>query len=93
MVYAAYIYGRTAFPARFSLAEILVLTGTAGAGGMAPPTSTMISTRMKCVQGHILPVNMFAIVVSPWKSLTATVQPQAMGKESGKWMLVKVHGV
>ena len=38
-------------------AEILVLPGTAGAGRMAPPTSTRISFRVKCVQRHILPVN------------------------------------
>ena len=33
----------------FSLAEILVQAGTAGAGGMAPPISTRISARMKRV--------------------------------------------
>ena len=32
------------------LAEILVLDGTAGASGMAPPASTRISARMKCVR-------------------------------------------
>ena len=40
-----------------NLAEILVLAGTAGAGGMAPPTSTGISDRLKCVQGHSSAVN------------------------------------
>ena len=44
----------------FSLAEILVLAGTAGAGGMAPPASTMISASMKCVQGHSSRVNVQA---------------------------------
>ena len=41
------------FPASFSLSEILVLSGNAGAGGIAPPASTRISTRMKCVQRHL----------------------------------------
>ena len=36
---------------RFSLAEILVLAGTASTGGMAPPTSTRISTRINMF-GH-----------------------------------------
>ena len=47
-------------PTRFSLAEILVLAGTAGAGGMAPPTSTRISARMKSGQGHGSAVAMLA---------------------------------
>ena len=44
---------------RFSLAEILVLSGTAGAGVMAPPISTRISVRLKRVTGgkHSSPVN------------------------------------
>ena len=37
---------------RFSLEEILVLAGTTGAGGMAPPTSTRISARLKCSGTH-----------------------------------------
>ena len=41
-----------------SLAEILVLAGTSGAGGMAPPTSNRISARMECVQGHVSLVGM-----------------------------------
>ena len=45
------------FPTRFSLAEILVLAGTAGAGGMAPPASTRISARLKRDQEHSSPVN------------------------------------
>ena len=36
-------------PTRFSLAKILVL---AGAGGMAPPSITRISARLKRAQGH-----------------------------------------
>ena len=32
----------------FTLAEILVLAGNAGAGGMAPPASTRISARLRC---------------------------------------------
>ena len=51
----------TVFPAHSSLAEILVLDGTAAAGRMAPPTSTRISARMKCVQGHSSPVNVLDI--------------------------------
>ena len=39
------------FPTRFSLAEILVLAGTASAGRMTPPASTRISARLKRVQG------------------------------------------
>ena len=35
-------------PTRCSLAEILVLAGTAGAGRMAPTASASISARMKC---------------------------------------------
>ena len=41
----------TVFPTLFSLAEILVLAGTAGAGRMALPASTRIATRLKSVQG------------------------------------------
>ena len=41
----------------FSLAEILVLAGITSAGGMVPPTSTRISARMKCGQGHSSPVH------------------------------------
>ena len=37
----------------FRVADILVLAGTADAGGMAPPASTRISARPKCVQGVI----------------------------------------
>ena len=39
-------------PTRFSLAEVLVLTGTAAADGIAPPTSTRISARLERVQRH-----------------------------------------
>ena len=44
---------------RFSLVEIVVLAGTTGAGGMAPPTSTTrrVSARMKCTQEHSSPMN------------------------------------
>ena len=49
-----YIHGCSC--SRFSLADILVLVGTAGAGIMTPPTSTKISA-MKCVQGHSSPIN------------------------------------
>ena len=42
---------------RFSLAEILVPDGTAGADKMAPPTSTRISARLKRFQEHSSPVN------------------------------------
>ena len=38
---------------RFSLADILVLAGTAAAGRMAPPASTSIPARLECVQGHV----------------------------------------
>ena len=51
------MHARAVFPTRFSVAEILVLAGTAGAGGMAPPAITSIFARLKCVQGHVLPVN------------------------------------
>ena len=44
--------GKLCARTRFSLAEILVLAGTTGAGGMAPPTSTKISARLKRAQGH-----------------------------------------
>ena len=33
------------------------MAGTAGAGGMAPPTRTRISARLKRVQGHVSRVN------------------------------------
>ena len=39
------------------LAEILVLVGTAGAGGTTPLASAKISARLKRVQGHLSPVN------------------------------------
>ena len=48
---------RASPPARvnwFSIAEILVLAGTAGAGVMEPPTSTRISAR-KCVGSTVHP--------------------------------------
>ena len=38
----------------FSLVDILVLVGTAGASKMAPPTSARISARLKGVQGPSL---------------------------------------
>ena len=44
-------------PPYSSLAEILVLAGTAGAGRMAPPTSTRISARMNRVKGHVSSVD------------------------------------
>ena len=44
----------------FQLAEILVLAGAAGAGGMALQTSTRISARQKRVQGHRSRVNVCA---------------------------------
>ena len=47
---AGMMFARTVFPASFSLAEILVLAGTPGAGRMAPPTSNRISARLKRVQ-------------------------------------------
>ena len=48
---------------RFSLADILVLAGTPGAGTMTPPTSTRVcSGHLKCVQGHGSPVNMFSLL-------------------------------
>ena len=40
---------------RYSLAEILVLDGTAGAGRMAPPASTRISARLKRVGNTVHP--------------------------------------
>ena len=36
----------------FSLADTLVLAGTAGAGGMAPSASTRIAVGLKRDQGH-----------------------------------------
>ena len=42
---------------RFKRAEILLLAGNSGAGGMAPPTNNRISARLKCVQEHSSPVN------------------------------------
>ena len=42
---------------QFSLADIIALAGTAGAGIMAPPTSTRITARLKRVHGHVSPVN------------------------------------
>ena len=50
--------GKLVFPIGLSLAEILVLVCTAGAGGMAPPASTRISARMKRVQENVSPANM-----------------------------------
>ena len=44
--------GVNCLPNSFSLAEILVLGGTAGASGMAPPTSARMSARLKRAQGH-----------------------------------------
>ena len=55
--YPAPLTGELCPRTRFSLAEILVLAGTTGAGRMAPPASTRISARMKHVLGHSSPVN------------------------------------
>ena len=41
-----------------SLADILLLAGTAGASRMVIPASTRISFRLNYVQGHVSPVNM-----------------------------------
>ena len=46
---------------RFSLAEILVLAGTSGAGGKAPLASTRISARLQYVQGHDSRVNIMEL--------------------------------
>ena len=57
----------------------------AGAGGMAPPSITGISARMKCVQGHGSPVNvdgaarMFADMDLLWiaqHAITAELPPE-----------------
>ena len=56
------VHACTVLPARFSLAEIQVLAGTAGAGRIAPPTSTRISARLKLVQRHVSPVNMVLLL-------------------------------
>ena len=49
-----------------------MLDGTAGAGEMAPPTSTWVSARMKRVQGHVSPVNILdGLYTSNSKSLCA----------------------
>ena len=49
------------FPA--TSAEIMVLAGTTGAGGMAPPTSTRTSARLKRVQGHVSPLKIAGLCV------------------------------
>ena len=46
----------------FQPAEIIVLNGIAGAGEMAPPTSTRISARMKRVQEHSSAVNVVLLL-------------------------------
>ena len=48
-----------------SLAEIMVLAGTAGAGRMAPPDSTRLSSRIKCVQEHSSPANVCSKQLPP----------------------------
>ena len=45
-----------------SLAEILVLAETAGAGRIAPPTSTSISSGMQCVQEHVSPLRIMQLL-------------------------------
>ena len=45
---------------RFSLAEILVLAGIAGAGRMTPPASTRIPARLKCVRENSSPMSTLA---------------------------------
>ena len=40
------------------------MAGTAGAGGMAPPTSTRISARLKHFQEHSSPVNVLCALQS-----------------------------
>ena len=49
----------------FSLANILVLAGTADAGGMAPTTSIIVSAGLKRVQEHSSRVNMECAYRSP----------------------------
>ena len=53
------------FPTHFSLAEILVLAGTASAGRMAPPASTRISAWLKRIQEHGSPVNVEKAATPP----------------------------
>ena len=61
------------FPTHFSLADITVLAGTAGVGGMAPPTSTMICARLKRVQEDSSAANVrLACVVPHRPSVRAT---------------------
>ena len=56
---------------RFSLAESIVLAGTAASGGgMAPPTSTRISDKMKYVLGHVSPVNVHVHVMCATTEVT-----------------------
>ena len=64
-------------PTRFSLAEILVLAITAGAGKMAPSTSTRMSAVMNCVQGHASPVD------TPPTGPQAQVRPGARAERAG----------
>ena len=63
---------------RFGPAETLVLAGTAGAGGIAPPASTRISARTKRVQGHSsLPNTMWRTHVPP-SPLPPEAEPTAV---------------
>ena len=48
-----HMHGCNMFTTRFSLAEMILLDGTVGAGRIAHPASTRISARMKRVQGHV----------------------------------------
>ena len=57
----AYIHARTVFLNTFQPAEILAL-----AGGMAPPSSTRISTRLKRVQEHVSPLGKHARTSVAW---------------------------
>ena len=67
------------FPSHFSLAELLVLAGTASTGGMAPPASARISARIN-VLGTESTVKMVHTLF--WRDLSYSRVGQGM---EGSW--------
>ena len=71
------------FPTRFSLAEILVLADTAGASGMAPPTSTRISARLRTLFTREVPGDRAASLTLAPRTLERLARAQADSKREG----------
>ena len=78
---------------RCSLAEILVLAGSAGAGGMAPPASTRFSARLERVQDHSSPRGGCSVYAICWRGRTAAAPgPFSTGAGCSRDLRAPRHG-